>query len=412
MSQASTHGPEAILATDLPEPVADLVALLRKNGHAAVLVGGCVRDLLRHAPVHDFDLATSAAPERVLELLPRAVPIGLHHGTVMVPTRCGPIDVTTFRGGGSLRDDLALRDLTVNAMALDPETWTLQDPFGGRDDLAAGRLRAVGDPQARLAEDPLRAVRVARLTAQLGFAVDPLLEDACTAIVPALESVARERIGHEVRALLTAPHPERGLAFLRRTGLEAKLAPGVHEDAARLVARVPADPLLRFGAWLRGTNAERVLMRLRLSHTLAVRVARLLSIHPVEEAAPPDRPAAVRRLLRRVGEEDLLRLVALRRAELAVTPEAPGADLARARLEELEATLERIHSDGALALSRRDLALDGAAVMAHLGCGPGRSVGRALDHLTECVLEDPSCNTAEGLRSLLDAWHAAQTSGT
>jgi tRNA nucleotidyltransferase (CCA-adding enzyme) len=326
----------------------------------------------------------------------------------MVPTRCGPVDVTTFRGTGVLQDDLAVRDLTVNAMAWDPDAGRLHDPFGGREDLAAGRLRAVGEPSMRLSEDPLRALRVGRLIAQLGFSVDPQLERACAAAATTLRTVARERIGREMSALLTAPHPDLGLAFLRRTGIAESLAPGTRDDAPAVAALLPPDLALRCAGWLRGSNAESVILRMRLPRSLALRVARLLALHPVDQAVSPDRPAAVRRLMRRAGEENLPHLFSLRRAELSVGQAGPEADAALKRLEALGASLVRIREEGNLALGRRDLALDGRAVMLHLGCRPGRSVGLALEHLTERVLEDPSCNTADGLRSILDAWRVEQ----
>ena len=125
--------PEAV-----PPAVLSLVRTLADAGHEAVLVGGGVRDLLRGVAVSDFDVATAAPPELVLALFPRAVPIGLAHGTVMVPTRAGPVDVTSYRAGPNLRDDLAHRDFTLNALAWSPEQATLIDPFDGRARPRAG----------------------------------------------------------------------------------------------------------------------------------------------------------------------------------------------------------------------------------------------------------------------------------
>ena len=368
-----------------------------------------MRDLLRGETVRDFDIATAASPQRILALFPRAIPIGLAHGTVMVPSERGPVDVTTFRGGPGLQDDLAHRDLTVNAMAWDGRDPEPVDPFGGRDDLATRRLRAVGSARERLAEDPLRALRAARLCAQLGFALDPELERAMAET--SLEGVARERLGRELDALLLAPHVAEALRLLRRTGLEAQLAPGVGDDAADVVARLPAERVVRAAGWLRGAPAEATLLRLRFPRTLAQHTARLLARHPLDETLPSDRPAALRRGLNRIGEQDLAWLVALRRSELAVRAQAPDVEAARARLDELEQTAARLRADGSLSLNRGQLALNGQAVMELLGTGPGPHVGRALEHLLERVLQDPSRNTPERLTELLRAWRAAPVTG-
>ena len=157
----------------IPAPVRALLEQLRDAGHRSFLVGGCVRDMLRGEPVADFDVATPASVDELLALFPRAVPIGLHHGTLMLPTRSGPVDVTSVRKGPRIEDDLAHRDFTVNAMAYDPDEEIRIDPWGGRADLERGVLRAVGTAAERFAEDPLRALRACRLVAVFGLRIDP-----------------------------------------------------------------------------------------------------------------------------------------------------------------------------------------------------------------------------------------------
>ncbi len=385
----------------VPDAVRAVVETLARAGHEPVLVGGCVRDLLRGAPVHDWDVASAAEPEAVLALFPRAVPIGLRFGTVMVPTRAGPVDVTRFRvPGGGVRADLAHRDFTVNAMAIAPGTDTPLDPFDGQADLAAGRLRAVGVAAERLAEDPLRALRAARLGAELGLAADDGLRAALPGAARGLDTVSPERIRSELERLLVAPGAARGLRLLRETGLESVLLPGARADAAAVVAILRADLPLRLAAWLRDTDAARRLARWRSSRERTREVTALLAHHPIEEHAGRG-PAGLRRLAGRVGEAGLERLLALRRAECAVG----SADAAvAARLEALAATLARLRRAGTLDLGRTNLALDGREVMALLGCPPGPRVGRALHHLTECVLDDPSRNEPDTLRRLLREW--------
>jgi len=389
------------LRNRVPDAVADVLAALRTRGHAAYLVGGCVRDLARGEDVRDFDIATSAPARAVLDLLPRAIPIGIRHGTVMVPTASGPVDVTTFRAGPRIEDDLGCRDFTINAMAYDPESHALLDPFGGRDDLARLRLRAVGDAEARFREDPLRVLRAARLVATLGVTPEPALETAMAKLASELQEVARERVRSELALLLLGPHVASGLALLRRTGLEAALAPGVRPDAIAVVAALPPDLDLRLAGWLRGTDAAAILRRLRFSRRASRRVGHLLRQHPIGAGVNPKRDVMIRRLIKRVGEEDLEPLCRLREAELDSTAAEPGA---AEQLRSIRAAIDRVRRSGALALRRFDLAISGRDVMELIGCGPGRTVGRALRYLTEVVIEQPERNTPERLRELLLRW--------
>lgn len=391
----------------LPEPVRALLDVLARAGHEAVLVGGCVRDQLRGAAVHDWDVATSAAPAELLALFPRAVPIGLRFGTVMVPTPAGPVDVTQYRGK-SLADDLARRDFTLDAIAWDPLRRVAIDPHGGRADLAARRLRAVGRAEDRLAEDPLRALRAARIAAELGLEIDAALEAALPAAARALAGVAAERIGGELLRLLACARPGAGLALLRRTGLEAVLVPQAREDASRVIESLEPDPATRLAAWLRGSAAASLLARWRVPRARQHEVETLLALHPIDETAGTT-DASVRRLRRRAGaNETLERAMALREAECAAGSVADPARV-RARLAALRDALARTHAQ---AVARSELALSGQEAMECLGLAPGPEVGAALQYLLERVLDDPSQNTPERLRAQLLAWAAQRRAAT
>jgi tRNA nucleotidyltransferase (CCA-adding enzyme) len=303
--------------------------------------------------------------------------------------------VTSTRPGASLEDDLVRRDFTVNAMAFDPLGRRFVDPWGGRADLAAGRLRCAGSAAERLREDPVRALRAARFAATLPLLPDAELEAALPACADALDDVAPERIRRELEALLAGARAGRGVALLRRTGLEARLVPGAPDDAALVIDRLPPDTELRWAAWLRGTRAESILARLRVPRRSAERVIRLLGLHPIDAQADPGSPVSLRRILSRAGDDGVAALLALREAELGAG--AAGQE----PLAALRAAFERERGRQDLALHRLDLALDGRAVMEVLDCRPGPMVGRALRWLTERVLEDPTLNTAERLREIL-----------
>jgi tRNA nucleotidyltransferase (CCA-adding enzyme) len=406
MQEPASHPSLAQTLAGLPGPILEVVGTLAEAGYEAYLVGGCVRDLALGIPVRDFDIATSAPPQAVLERFPRAVPIGLRHGTVMIPTQAGPVDVTRFRAGPGIEDDLAHRDFTMNALAADPRSGRLLDPHGGLADLAAGHLRAVGSAEARFAEDPLRALRGVRLAVAHALDIDAECEAAMRGTRAALRRVPRERVRHELERILLAPEAARGIRLLRRLGLEADLLPGAPPDADRVVAALPPDLPLRLAAWLRGTDANSILRRLRFPRRTVQQAALLVRLHPVDRAREPRGLAATRRLVKRAGMENIDALIALREAEIGVAAAADGAELRAVRetLDAIRAAVTRIRADRSIALHRLDLAMDGRAVMQALDCGPGPVVGRALRHLTDRVVEDPSQNTPERLRVLLLEW--------
>lgn len=200
-----------------------LLDALHGAGHAAYAVGGCVRDSLLGLAPHDWDLCTSARPEQVMALFgeEKCIPTGLQHGTVTVKQGGRLYETTTFRTEGAysdgrhpdavcfvpdVREDLARRDFTINAMAYSAEEGLI-DPFVGRDDLAAHLVRAVGEPERRFEEDALRILRLYRFAARFGFAIDPATGAAARALGPHLDCVSAERIQEELLKLLAAPRP-------------------------------------------------------------------------------------------------------------------------------------------------------------------------------------------------------------
>ena len=265
--------------------------LLERAGHQACAVGGCVRDTLLEREVNDIDIATDARPERVLALARdagiRAIPTGIEHGTVTLLPGRRPHEVTTFRRdvatdgrravvayADSLQDDAARRDFTMNALYADRH-GNILDPVGGLEDLRARKVRFIGDPAARIAEDYLRILRFFRFHAWFGDPLQGLDETALAAIADNLDGLARlsrERIGTEMKKLLSAPDPAPALAAMQATGALLRLLPGA--DAAPIAPLVhfegarPPEPIRRLAA-LGGDDAAQ---RLRLSRAEARRL--------------------------------------------------------------------------------------------------------------------------------------------
>jgi poly(A) polymerase len=217
----------------------DVAAKLRKAGFTAYFAGGCVRDSLLGLEPHDYDVATNARPEQVQALFPKSQAVGAHFGVVVV--RSGPdhVEVATFRTDGSYKDgrrpeevtfstpeeDAQRRDFTVNGLFLDPATDEVIDFVGGRADLAALRLRAIGSPAARFQEDHLRLMRAVRFATTLGWEIEPLTWAAIKAEAPSLAKISIERIRSEFMKIMLHPNRVRGLDLLDEAGLLIHILP-------------------------------------------------------------------------------------------------------------------------------------------------------------------------------------------
>ncbi len=440
------------LAAVVPPGVRAVCEVLVGAGHEAVTVGGAVRDALLDRHPGDWDIATSARPEQVVALFEKTIPTGLQHGTVTVVVGKGrgreAIEVTTYRGEGPYLDgrrptsvvfgvplieDLARRDLVVNAIAYDPVAGVLHDPFDGRGDIAARRLRAVGDASARFTEDGLRVMRAIRFAATLGFALDPDTEAAIPAALPSLAKVSRERVKVELDKTLAAPAPGDALEIARRTGVldqelpeaMAGLARGAdgrsgsaHDPTWRLrrawIDAAPADVAVRAavllsgltgGAWAQVADprtvatgdatataaADACWRRLKGANDERDRVVRLVKV--AWAGGAPLGEVAVRRLLAAVGRargDDVVALWAARATAasalgMAVDAAADVAAIGRTILGRGDA------------LAGGELALTGAVLMAELGIPPSREVGRLLEVALDAVLDDPALNDRERL---------------
>ena len=359
-------------------PVAALAAALRSGGEAVRFVGGCVRDTLRGAPVKDIDLATPLPPESVRERAEaagfRTVPTGIAHGTVTVVAAGRGFEVTTLRRDARTdgrhaevaftddwEADAARRDFTVNAMSLAPD-GALYDPFGGRADLAAGRVRFVGDARRRIVEDYLRILRFFRFFAWLGRPPpDRGALAACGALASGVERLSGERVRTETLRLLAAPDPLPALELAADAGVLGRVVPSLRDDWRARLGRLAAlergagDPVRRLAALVAG-DAPALARRLRLSRAETERLAALTA--PPHAVFGLDARGA-RRVLRRVGADRYRDLALLAWADAGSTD---GLDAALATAE---------------AWRPASLPVRGRDVTA-LGVPPGRRVGALL----------------------------------
>ncbi|WNG31678.1 [cytidine(C)-cytidine(C)-adenosine (A)]-adding enzyme [Cystobacter fuscus] len=419
--------PALLVDAPVPPPIRKVIERLREEGHAAYLVGGCVRDTLRGVAPKDFDVASSAWPEEVQRAFPKVIPTGIQHGTVTVLMGGVHVEVTTFRSEGDYHDgrrpntvtferdiakDLARRDFTINAMAWDPAGGHFVDPFGGQEDLGRRLIRCVGSALERFSEDGLRPLRAVRFAAVLDFTLDPATQAAIPPSLPVFRKVAIERVREEFVKLLLSRRAEFGLELLADTGLLGVFLPelaqaepeAAHRARCAAVA-APAEVELRMAALLADLveppRAEEIGVRLKFP-TKCIEHIRLLVTHAGVEHLVGAPDPALRRLLAKVGLAQLEALCAVARARLQVREPS--------RMPEFEALLERLRALAATKppLTPKELALNGGAIMSTLGVGPSPMVGEATRFLMEQVLDEPSRNTPEALRELLIGWRQAR----
>jgi tRNA nucleotidyltransferase (CCA-adding enzyme) len=415
-----------------PPAVLEIAAKLEGAGFETWCVGGAIRDALLGHPHLDWDLATSATPPQMRDLFGprRTIPIGVDFGTVGVIDRHGAMhEVTTFRRdvrtdgrhaevefGVSIDDDLARRDFTINAIAFSPLRNEVRDPFHGQDDIARKIVRAVGDPEARMREDRLRALRAIRFGARFGFTIDDATRRAIEASAPHLGRLSPERVKQELdKTMEQVRCPSAALSMWQSTGAFASLVPALAAVptaafavpdflAAPGSAARPSRRANRFAGLLVGlaaTQAGDILLSLRASRNETQAVVRLVDAwhrHGREIAArlmagtPED--ALVRRWVSSIGRLEIgsfMRLAAaVWAAARARNDNAPNAGAVRRLYRRMVRSAFRDPIDlGSLAVDGEDLR--------RLGIPPGRGLGKILQALLETVIADPTRNTADYL---------------
>ena len=390
----------------MDEGAAELLDNLHRAGYAAYVVGGCVRDSLLGLTPHDWDLCTSALPQQGMELFgaEKCIPTGLQHGTVTVKQGGGLYEITTFRTEGTytdgrhpdevhfvpdVREDLARRDFTINAMAYNAKEG-LVDPFGGQADLQSGILRAVGVPHQRFTEDALRILRLYRFAARFGFSIDPPTAQAAQELCAHLDCVSVERIEEELAKLLSAPAPA---AYLDEKILGVVLPELSQEALAAAKPVVDACPAgeqalpVRLAALLLSLGEDgtrRTLRRLRCSNTCIEETAVL-----VREAVPGV-PVSLNIYARRLlGKYNLCTVQRLAALGTALQPEH-AADFAA--LSELA---EQLDADG-VCCRVSQLAVNGRDLMA-AGVPAGPGIRKVLEALLDGVIREEYPNERQAL---------------
>lgn len=461
-----------MIALKLPQPVLFVLETLENAGFEAFVVGGAVRDILLNRPTKDWDFTTNAAPEAIQKLFPDhfydnqfgTVGVAVEHifplmksaGWAHVEAESvDPVwhnqifEITTYRTdlgytdhrrpdqvawGASLAEDVARRDFTINAMAIQKkkhEDYALIDPFTGQEDSNFKLIRAVGDPETRFEEDALRMMRAIRFGAELGFSIEPYTLSAIKVKAELIQKVSWERIRDELLKIIASPFPADGILLLQSSGLLQFILPemlqmkGIKQGGHHIydvwthsiesLRHCPStDPIVRLSTLLhdigkpktarfegpRGVTfyghevvgakiAKNIATRLRLSNKAIEKLTTLVRWH-MFTYQPEMTDAAIRRFIKNVGLENINDMLLLRVGDR----KGGGSKATSWRLRELQ---QRIGENLYEPMSIKDLKVDGADVMEVLNIPPGKKVGEILNQLFEEVMEDSQKNDRDHL---------------
>ena len=415
---------------------------LHLSNHQGYVVGGAVRDFCSGRKLIDWDVATTAGSEEVKALFADVRHFSLRHDTVTLVSSELRCEITVFKGGKgfgrTIEEDLGHRDFTINAMAYDVNRGDIIDPYGGQRDLSLGLIRAVGDPYERFREDPIRLLRAVRLATEFGYKMESKTHQAVSVMAERLNSVAEERVRDELLKILVGDRPSRGFNLMRKTGLLIHVIPEllegyrkkqdathrftIYKHIMETMDHIESDPVLRLTALFHDIGKPRVrrkvngvfrflghekvsadmskeiMARLKFSKKMISRVANLVTVHMVAVGYHEGwRDNALRRLIRRVGSEDMDHFLLFRRADILAHGQDDGIMSVFSTFKE---RLENVRNRP-VAMKERDLALDGRRVMDVLGLPQGPEVGKILGQLLETVIDHPEWNTEERLEALL-----------
>ncbi len=444
----------------IPKEVKSVVGKLKEKGYEAFIVGGCLRDFLRGREPGDWDVATKAKPEEIQKVFPDSF---YENKFLTVTVKTGSkkenlkeIEITTYRSEArytdkrhpdeinfakTIKEDLSRRDFTVNAMAMDPEKKELIDPFGGREDLGKKIIRAVGDPKARLSQDPLRMMRAARLVSVLepGWKIEKATLEAVKENASLLRAISKERIREELMKIIMSDRAAEGIDLLRELGLLAYIIPELEESygisqnkhhiydcyehslfSLKYAAEQKFNKYVRLSALLhdiakprtkrgQGDSATfynhemagakmtvQIMERLKFPKKDIEKVAKLVRYHLFYYNVNEVTESSVRRLVRNVGPENMEELLQLRKCD-RIGSGVPKAE--PYKLRHLKYIIEKVSRDP---ISVKKLKVDGKDVMKKLEMEPGPKVGQILDVLLGHVLDDPKKNTKKFLEKEIE----------
>ena len=405
---------------EVDKDLVTLANIFKNAGFSLYLVGGALRDKYLKRTNYDIDVATDARPEEVSLLFKKIIPTGIKHGTVTIRFRGKNIECTTLRReegytdarhpdkvvyGSSIIEDLSRRDFTMNALAASLPDGFLFDPYGGKADIKASLIRAVGSPLTRFSEDGLRPMRAIRFAGQLGFEIE---NETLKAISLSLEKIAKvsiERIQEEFNKILKAKYTSNSLRLLRTTKVFSVFLPEVSnikkEDFDILISQisyVPKEQLelrltILFSYIYEVENSVkkiiRILKRLKYSNKIVEKVSNIIEVYNFDETSL-NTQARIRHFIKDVGKEYINDILILKRAVIA-SSSTPSFD----KIERIEKEIETILKEKQ-ALSLKELAIKGDDLLA-CGFEADASLGVILERLLDVVLEDPKKNKKDEL---------------
>lgn len=403
----------------MPVQVEEILGKLREHGYEAFAVGGCVRDAILGRIPGDWDITTSAHPEEVKQVFGHTIDTGLQHGTVTVMRDHIGYEITTYRIDGEyedgrhpkevvftaeLREDLRRRDFTINAMAYSHETGIV-DIFGGTEDLAARRIRCVGDAGERFTEDALRILRAVRFSAQLGFSIEEMTWQALCGLAPSLVHVSKERVQVELTKTLLSDRPEyiwkteaAGLApYISKTFPEVFAAWKERKCISGAAAHLPAEKALRWAYFLAPAGEEscvRVLRELKMDND-TIDKAKILSRFAFTQIEPEE--VSVRRAMSAM--EDMVFDWLLLLQEVLMPERMDAVKMVRSLAKQI-----RERSD---CIRLKTLAVTGKDLI-QAGIQPGPALGKTLHLLFEKVLENPAWNEKDRLLTEVEVLKQSQ----
>ena len=404
---------------EMPVQVEEILGKLREHGYEAFAVGGCVRDAILGRIPGDWDITTSAHPEEVKQVFGHTIDTGLQHGTVTVMRDHIGYEITTYRIDGEyedgrhpkevvftaeLREDLRRRDFTINAMAYSHETGIV-DIFGGTEDLAARRIRCVGDAGERFTEDALRILRAVRFSAQLGFSIEEMTWQALCELAPSLVHVSKERVQVELTKTLLSDRPEyiwkteaAGLApYISKTFPEVFAAWKERKCISGAAAHLPAEKALRWAYFLAPAGEEscvRVLRELKMDND-TIDKAKILSRFAFTQIEPEE--VSVRRAMSAMEDTVFDWLLLLQ--EVLMPERMDAVEMVRSLAKQIRERGDCIRLK-TLAVTGKDLI--------QAGIQPGPALGKTLHLLFEKVLENPAWNEKERLLTEVEVLKQSQ----